>query len=293
MNLDDTLHRISTLIHTETTRFGTQGSGFYYSRLAPGQEDRPQRQTIEDMWLVTNRHVIIPKTGDVEYAPTNLTFRLRKLGPSDALTWEPILLSADELEALAKFHPDSSVDVAVINIYDIVTSRLRSGGEYAYPYFLHSGHFAGKNNIEVEASSEILVVGYPRGFYDDVNLFPILKSGIIASRWKASFRGRPYFLIDAKLFPGSSGSVVISNPTDLVVKEGNVMMANEKQFAFLGVYSGEHIFRETPVVVGNLTIAQTTGFDLGIVWYAELVEEIIDKGVTLSQTLTRRQPSMS
>ena len=290
MNLDDTLHRISTLIHTETAQFGTQGSGFFYSRLAPGDGDRPQWRTIEDMWLVTNRHVVIPKSQNVEYAPTKLTFGLRQLGTSDALNWEQIPLSAGELESLAKFHPDSTVDVAVINIYDIVVSRARGDGEYAHPYFLHSGNFAGENNIEVEASSEVLVVGYPRGFYDDVNLFPIVKSGIIASRWRAGFRGRPYFLIDAKLFPGSSGSVVISKPTDLVVKEGNVMMANEKQFAFLGVYSGEHIFREAPVVVGNLTIAQTTGFDLGIVWYAELVEEIIDKGVTLSRSLTLREP---
>ena len=71
------------------------------------------------------------------------------------------------------------------------------------------------------------------------------------------------------------------------------MMADEKQFAFLGVYSGEHVLREAPVVVGNLTIAQTTGFDLGIVWYGELVEEIIEQGVSLSQALSGKRPRMS
>ena len=112
----------------------------------------------------------------------------------------------------------------------------------------------GKNNIEVEASSDVLIAGYPKGFYDHINLFPIVKSGIIASRWGAGFQGQPYFLIDAKLFPGSSGSVVISKPIDLVVKDGQVMLASEKQFAFLGVYSGEPKLQETPVVVGDLTI---------------------------------------
>ena len=63
------------------------------------------------------------------------------------------------------------------------------------------------------------------------------------------------------------------------------MLANEKQFAFLGVYSGEPTFQEAPVTIGDLTITQTSGFDLGIVWYAELVEEILDKGITLSQAL--------
>ena len=63
------------------------------------------------------------------------------------------------------------------------------------------------------------------------------------------------------------------------------MSASEKQFAFLGVYSGEPRFREAPVVIGDLTITQSSGFDLGIVWYADLVEEVIDVGIPLSQAL--------
>ena len=285
MNLNDALHGISTIIRADTTSFSYQGSGFHFSRLAPPDEDAPQWRTIEDIWLVTNRHVVIPKREHVEFLPTRLEFGLRRVGPSDQLNWEDIVLSRDEIESLAKFHPDKSVDVAVINIHDLVTSRIKDGGKYIQPYLLNSDNFAGKNNIDVEASSDILVVGYPKGFYDSVNLFPIVKSGIVASRWRAGFQGEPCFLIDAKLFPGSSGSVVISKPVDLVVKEGKVMTANEKQFAFLGIFSAEATFQEAPVVVGDLTITQTSGFDLGLVWYAELVEEIIDKGVPLSQAL--------
>ena len=285
MNLNDTLNLISTIIQTETTHFATQGSGFYYSRLAPGDGDGPQWRAVEDMWLVTNRHVVIPKNQGTEIPPTSFAFCLRKSGPSGALHWDPVVLSVGDLESFAKFHPDKSVDVAMVNIYEAVTSRIKSGDQYAAPYLLHSDNFAGKNNIEVEASSDVLVAGYPKGFYDDLNLFPIVKSGIIASRWGVGFQGNPYFLIDAKLFPGSSGSVVISKPIDLVVKGGNVMLANEKQFAFLGIFSGEPKFQEAPVVIGDLTITQASGFDLGIVWYAELVEEILEIGVPLSQAL--------
>ena len=63
------------------------------------------------------------------------------------------------------------------------------------------------------------------------------------------------------------------------------MSANEKQFAFLGVYSGEPRFQEAPVVVGDLTITQSSGFDLGTVWYADLVEEVIDADIPLSHAL--------
>ncbi len=278
MSPNDALHSISTIIRANFGRFSSQGSGFYYSKIAAGDGDGPQWRTVEDMWLVTNRHVVIPEKETLEFC-------LRKLGPSGALEWDPVILSAQEIEKLAKFHPDNSVDVAVVNINDTVTNRIKGGDQYVGPYLLRSDNFAGKNNIDVEASSDVLVVGYPKGFYDNVNLFPIVKSGIIASRWGVGFRGKPYFLIDAKLFPGSSGSVVISKPTDLVVKDGKLMSSNEKQFAFLGVYSAELQYQEAPPVGGDLTTTQSSRLDLGVVWYAELVEEVISQGIPLSQAL--------
>ena len=286
VKINDTLNLISTIVLTDSPLGTSQGTGFYYSKLGPKDGEGPQWRTIENMWLVTNRHVVIPKKEDVEFAPVSFTFCLRKLGPSGALEWDPVVLSADDIEASAKFHTEKSVDVAAVNIYEAVTNRIKGSDQYAVPYLLNSDNFAGKNNIDVEASSDVLVAGFPKGFYDRVNLFPIIKSGIIASRWGVGFQGQPYFLIDAKLFPGSSGSVVISKPVDLIVKDGKVMLATEKQFAFLGIFSGEPTFQEAPVTVGDLTITQKSGFDLGIVWYAELVEEIIDKGIPLSQALT-------
>ena len=66
---------------------------------------------------------------------------------------------------------------------------------------------------------------------------PIVKSEIIASMWKGMFNDKPYFLIDAKLFPGSSGSIVISKPIGTVIENGKFYVANAKQFAFLRVFS--------------------------------------------------------
>ena len=286
MDVNDALQNISTIIQTEALGISGQGTGFYYSTLAPAEGEGPQWRQVEDMWLVTNRHVLIPKDdNDREMRPIRLTFHLRSIDGLGRLTWDPVEVDADAISSLTKLHPDDSVDVAMLNISEIFTSRIKGDQRYAQPVFLHSDKFAGKNKIQVEASSDILVVGYPRGYYDHVNLFPIVKSGIIASRWGVGFEGQPYFLIDAKLFPGSSGSVVISKPTDLVVDNGRMMYATEKQFAFLGIYSGEPQLEEKPVAIGNLIVTQKTGFDLGIVWYAELLEEIIDQGISLSDSL--------
>ena len=282
MNINDTLNLISTIIQTRTSVSVSQGSGFFYSKLGPKDGDGSQRRTVEDIWLVTNRHVLLPRWGDKELSPNSVIFNLRKLDNANKLAWEQVVLSADDLSTLAMFHSDKAIDVAVINISELVKSRFREGGKYYLPYLLNADNFAGKNNIDVEASSDVLIVGYPKGFYDDTNLFPIIKSGIIATRWGVGFRGEPQFLIDAKLFPGSSGSVVLSKPTDIVVKDGQLMHSREKQFAFLGIYSGEPILEENPVEIGDLTIVRKSGFDLGTVWYAELVEDILDSGVLLS-----------
>ena len=140
---------------------------------------------------------------------------------------------------------------------------MKRGEKYANCYAVSCENFAGQNNIHVEASSDVLVVGYPRGFYDDVNLFPVIKSGIIASRWGANFKGEGYFLIDAKLFPGSSGSIVVSKPIDILVKNGQIMHASEKQFAFLGVFSGEPFQHERPVELDDMIIVQKSSFNVG------------------------------
>ena len=155
------------------------------------------------------------------------------------------------------------MDVAAINVSELLGQELHSNKDqfsYAAPFSLSRGLLARNNTeIQVEASSDVLVVGYPHGFYDNVNLFPIVKSGIVASKWGASFQGDSCFLIDAKLFHGSSGSVVISKPSFLGLRDGQLLTTKdgEKAFALLGVFSAGY------------------DLDLGVVWYAEVIEEIL------------------
>ena len=228
---------------------------------------------------------MLPEHQGAELAPSAVTLHLRKLTESGLLVWDPIVLPPEDFENLARFHPNRSVDVAALNILDIVTERVRSSDKYVAPHGLSVEDFPGDNSADIEVASDVIVVGYPRGFYDKINLFPIVKSGIVASRWGVGFEGNPYFLIDSKLFPGSSGSVVLSKPNDLMIKNGQVMYAKEKHFTLLGIYSGEPQFEEAPVEIGDLIVTQKIDFNLGVVWYGELIEEVISQGVSPSQAL--------
>ena len=71
---------------------------------------------------------------------------------------------------------------------------------------------------------------------------------------------------------------MVSKPKDIAVIDGRVMFATEKQFAFLGVYSGELFYEEQPMELDDLTIVRRLGFNVGIVWYGYLVDEIITSG---------------
>lgn len=278
MNLNDTFHYLTTIVSSRAKSFITQGTGFFFHRLAPKKEEGPEWRPITGQWLVTNRHIILPDLGDGETRPSSLEFTLRKRNVSGEMEWELVAIAGADLDNRLRFHRTKSIDVATILIGDLLTERLKGGHNLAGLYAVSAENFSGNNNIEVEVSDDILVIGYPKGYYDAANLYPIIKSGIVSSRWGAHFNGERYFLIDAKLFVGSSGSIVVSKPTDLAVKAGRILHAPEKQFAFLGIYSGEP-FEEGATSTEN-------GFNLGIVWYADLVDEIIDSGVSLSEALS-------
>lgn len=286
---NEVFQRISTLVRTETSEGISSGTAFFYQQEAAKKpSDQPQWVAIENVWLVTNRHVIIPEFNGKDIFPISVTFYMRRIDGNN-LRWEPITLSREEILKRAKFHKDPTVDVCVISVYDLLQEKLKdkslqsqnpdgTGAINLIPWHgVSKDDFAGKNKINVEAGDDVLVVGYPHGFYDQVNLFPIIKSGIIASKWGVGFKGQRFFLVDAKLFPNSSGSIVVSKPTDFVISGGQIYTSVNKRFAFLGVYSGEYSMEENknPKEPNN---TNKISVNLGIVWYADVIEEIIEKG---------------
>ena len=288
MDLDSKLHNMTTLILTTTPQGAVaQGTGFFYRVSDQADPGGPEYQWVRtDIWVITNRHVVMPNVNGAETNPLSITIHLRRWDALGRLQWAPVVISGDDIRERVKLHPNERVDVAAIDVTKPLAQELDSNKDqftYASPFCLSRGLLARNNakEIRIEASSDVLVVGYPRGFYDNVNLFPIVKSGIVASRWGAEFQGDPCFLIDAKLFPGSSGSVVISKPIDLTIKDGQlfVLKNDEKAFALLGVFSGEPQTQSQPVAVGDLTITQTLEYGVGVVWYADVIEELLKDGV--------------
>jgi hypothetical protein len=285
MKIDDTIHGISTLISVATPSGSSQGSGFFYQELEPFDNIKKDRQwrNIDQVWLVTNRHVAFPRIEGNEIIPSTFTFHIRRLEGSKVI-WDPIILNHEQLLNRIKLHKRDEVDVCAIQVLDLLKEKIKSDKNPLQWNSVSKDNLPGQNKIHPEVASDAIIVGYPRGYYDKVHLYPIVKSGIIASKWGAPFGGDPYFLIDAKLFPGSSGSIVLTKPTNMVLEDGNIFHNKEKQFAFLGIYSGEPFLEHQPIEFDDVTILRKSGFNLGIVWYSDLVEEIIGSVATSIET---------
>lgn len=88
---------------------------------------------------------------------------------------------------------------------------------------------------DLSAIENITFIGYPSGLYDDKNKLSIIRQGITATPIWNDFKGEEIFLIDAGVFPGSSGSpVFIYNQGAYATKDG-IIVGN--RLLFVGVIS--------------------------------------------------------
>ncbi|MFA6024724.1 MAG: trypsin-like peptidase domain-containing protein [Candidatus Gracilibacteria bacterium] len=227
------------------------GTGFFYRHISDESLktiSEPGWVTIEGQYLVTAKHCFLSETPGTLLLPDKVVLRYvfpQQNGiPAKQLE---VPIERKLLEQHLIFSRDPSVDIAAIRVTNLIAS-VEAPELAGFPLNLSfvPTHAFTRNNlpkhsklIEVEATSRIVIIGYPEGYHDEHNLFPLSKSGSIASGWGMRFNDEPCFKVDVQLFPVSSGSPVISEPTNIVVKDGKIMTNTQKDFLLLGVYLGE------------------------------------------------------
>ena len=283
----ETVHGLTSIINVvKSDGVATYGTGFFYHKYLnrPNSIDsilNAVDSSLQSIWLVTNKHVVFG-SANFERAlpqfPKVLEFFLRKrIVNRDRPIWDTIRLEASDLKTSIRLHADSTIDVVAIDVTKFVLTRLEKRDSLYFYGAVSRANFPNADlpitlqGFPITIGQEILSVGYPRNFYDRYNLFPTVKSGIVASKWNAKFNGRPYFLIDAKLFPGSSGSAIITKSTNYGVDKGGYV----DYFNFLGIYSGEPFQHSRPVELEDMTIIRKETYGIGIVWYYWIIEELI------------------
>lgn len=185
----------------------------------------------EDLYLVTNRHVVynilnkreVLECGAEANRPVALRLLLNRM---DSLTKKNGIktfdLTRQEEYELNLYnngspiwleHPDNQfseeddkVDIAVIplNKEDILRRFL------ICRFDINSFKPA---KIPVIYGESLMVLGFPLGRSDELNNLPIVRSATMATAFAAYYDGNPVFLIDSRLHEGTSGSPVLTNPS--------------------------------------------------------------------------------
>ena len=241
------------------------GTGFFYHH-----EDK--------LFLVTNKHVV--------QGVKNGSFLMLKSSKDDY--WKPILgrgLEISFCDSDFVGHPDPEIDIAVANISPAINVLKKKG---TTPFWMHINRELIPTQEELEnffsPAEEIYFVGYPNGLWDDVKILPIIRKGITATPYYVDFKNKKKFLIDASVFPGSSGSpVFVYYKGSYSDKFGNNYQGNKLRF--LGVISKTYLQYSESINSGNINSQM---IDLGEVYKAETVQETIDYFIETNKKFSGR-----
>lgn len=208
------------------------------------------------LYLITNRHVVHDEVNHLY--PDKLQVRVHD-NPQDLTSHGELWLDVlgPKGKPLWREHPTlgKNADVVAIPINDpLVIANW------------HVDTFGPENMMNEQQplplGQEVLVIGFPLGFEDTLHRLPLIRRATIASVYPLPFKGERYFITDARLHRGSSGSPVVAKIFDLATET--------TPWKLLGIHSAS-------LDVSNRDPLQDEKLGLNMSWYASLIMEMTQR----------------
>ena len=208
--------------------------------------------------LVTNHHVVSgAKRGLIELIERDGDKAKREKRVR-------VEISADALTQ----HVSVELDVALIPLGPTL-NQVQAAGRPAFFRSITPDTIPAPDVLsQLAAMEEVVFIGYPSGLRDETNANPLIRRGITSTPVWNDFHGRPVFLIDAGVFPGSSGSpVFILNQGAYATKDGLVVGS---RLLFLGMICQSMVRKDS---------GKETFLGLGEVVRSSALRDFIDRRV--------------
>lgn len=214
----------------------TSASAFFFER-----DDR--------LFLITSRHVLYDAPSG--HAPDRVEFEIHT-DPHD-LTRRATLSIWLHRDGLSQWRQarDSGgeVDVAAL---EIDRSALPEG---CLLQAFGPQHLAAGFDL-FEAGDRLIIPGFPLGFFDTVHHLPVVRQASVASAYGTRFQGLGFFLTDARLHRGSSGSPVLARV--------DPASTGRPRWCLLGVHSSR-------MDMATRDLVQDESLGLNCAWYADVL----------------------
>lgn len=255
--VDEMFLRVAKVLTFVGEKFLTNATGFFYMHN-------------DFLYLVTSRHVV--RSEAAEHYPDRLAVSLHSdqndLRQRSELS---IPLFKDGIPQWYQHpHYTSNVDVVAVGVND---PHVLSDHDLT----AFSCHDIVSAERAMPIGQHVIIVGFPLGFHDTVHNLPIVRDATIASSFSHPFKGEPYFLTDARLHRGMSGSPVI---TKLQFMQDQVLK-QEPAWRLLGIHS-------SALDVSDRDPVQDEKLALNTTWYASLLPEMIPASLSTQHQVDRR-----
>jgi len=213
------------------------GTGFFYRiNLADGKSS---------VILVTNKHVL---------AQSNRIIAICHLSGNDDLPSGKQAECTINIGPEGPFlHPSEDVDLCAVIFQDIL-NQAKSAGSPIFLKTIGVSEIPESDEWEYfDAIEEVIMIGCPRGLYDQHNNLPLVRRGITATSISKDYNGKHEFVVDMACFPGSSGSpVFIYNRDSYLDRQRNINVIGSYRLKFVGIlFAGPLIQNDGTIVYGQ------------------------------------------
>lgn len=216
--------------------------------------------------LFSNKHVFWGKK-DKDNPKAKKTLQItfhkkEKDGSHNLGTTLKVKIELERVSEAYKEHAETSIDVACINISEVYNNHPIAN------LTINVEDFANFDMDSLIVGQKVIFVGYPQGFFDTKNFLPVARFGTIASIPSMDFNGEKQILLDAQVFPGSSGSPVF-------------FLSDKNEYKLLGIISSAPISAQDYIdASGELTPVEkkiaVKFIGLGILFKLETLKTVFD-----------------
>jgi len=220
-----------------------KATGFFFT--TPGESQ---------MFLITNRHVVVEEKEQL--FPDHLVIRLH----TDASN-----LKESQPYTIPLYREISGPPATKSKLWreanpqtDVVAIELNTLDMKRFVFHAFNKDFLIPSDIELGLGDPLVIIGYPLGFSDQLFNLPVAREGTVASVFPVPFQGQRYFLVDARLHPGTSGSPVITRPSNYFVENGTPTFSDKPVVFLVGIQS-----------------AAAADLNLNAVWFADIILDLI------------------